>query len=364
MGGDRPGRRPAGRAVLSRFVAVAVALPRLELDRPFTYRLPDGLEAETGHLVSVPFHGRTVKGWVLGPTDDVPERVLAVRRVLSPLPVFDEPTLALCRWISERYVVPLAVAIDRIHPPRVAAEEGRPAAPAAPPPRRAVGGALSAYPGGRALLDAVARGSGAFVLRPLPDDESPACVDAVAATLAGGRDAVVVVPDAQPLPATARAVAEAFGEACLVFVGGDPRQRYRAWLDMLAGRYRVVVGTRPAVFAPVRRPGLIWVHREAHPGHREERTPSYQVREVALARARLAGAACVLAGHAPSADAADLADAGRVGLVRPPREVERRAAPVVETARPDAEDRSARLGALLRGARGAFLLVSRRGYGV
>lgn len=365
MGGHRPRRRSPGRPVLSRFVSVAVAVPRLELDRPFTYRLPDGVEAITGHLVSVPFHGRTVRGWVLGPTDEVPDRVLPVRRVLSRRAAFDQPTLALCRWVSERYVVPLAVAIDRAHPPRVAAEEERPAgpAPATPTPPR-IGGVLSSYPGGPALLDAARAGSGAFVVRPLPEHESGVCVEAVAATLAGGRDAVVVVPEGEPLPATARAVAEAFGEACLVFVGGEPRERYRAWLDALAGRYRVVVGTRPTVFAPVRRAGLVWVSREAHPGHREERTPSYHVREVALARARLAGAACVLAGHAPSADAADLADAGRVSLVRPGREVERLAAPVVETARPEAEDRSPRLTALLRQAGGAFLLVSRRGYGV
>jgi primosomal protein N' (replication factor Y) len=56
--------------------------------------------------------------------------------------------------------------------------------------------------------------------------------------------------------------------------------------------------------------------------------------------------------------------AGAVSVVRAPRAAERAAAPLVETVPPEAEDRSARLGAVLRGTRSAALIVSRRGYGV
>jgi primosomal protein N' (replication factor Y) len=343
-------------------VAVAVNLPRLELDRPFTYLAPTGISA--GHVVSVPFHGRTVKGWVLGPTDDVPGRVLAVRRVLSPVPVFRAGDLPLYRWMAERYVAPLATVIDRAVLPRVASEEGRPVPAPAPVPSPEVEAVLPAYEGGAELLAAAGEGSGAFVVRPLPDEEALACVEAVAACLAGGRDAVVAVPEAEPLPHTARAVADAFGPAALTLVGGEPRHRYRAWLELLGDRYRVAVGTRPVVFAPVRKLGLVWVHREAHPGHREERAPYHHVRDVALARARLGGAVCVLAGLSPSADGALLADRGAAALVRPARQRERAAAPLVETARPEGEDRSPRLTEALKAGRGAFLLLSRRGAGV
>jgi primosomal protein N' (replication factor Y) len=343
---------------------VAVDVPRLELDRAFTYLAPDGVGM--GQLVSVPFHRRTMKGWVLGETDDVPPRILPVRRVLSRVPLFDERLLDLYRWMAERYVAPLATVIDRAHPPRVAGEEEG-WAPGEPPSvvdRTAPGGVLGAYEGGDALVGSCRDGNGAFVLRPLPDDEAAACVEAVAACLAGGRDAIVIVPEAEPLPHTARAVAEAFPESALLFVGGDPRQRYRAWLDVLARRYRVVVGTRPAVFAPVRRLGLVWANREAHPGHREERAPHHHVRDVALARARLEAATCVLAAHGPSAEALAEWEAGRAIVVRVPRAREREAAPLVEVVRPAEEDRSPRLARALKAAGGAFLLVSRRGYGV
>jgi primosomal protein N' (replication factor Y) len=368
VGGSQPRRRPPPGSGLSGVpVAVAVDLPRLELDRPFTYLLPGDRAPGTGLLVSVSFHGRTVRGWVLGPTEDVPARTLPVRRVLSRVPLFDDRLLALYRWVAERYVVPLSVAIGRSHPPRVASEEGRSrdelgepkgANPATLP------AVLDRYQRGEDLASAVGNGSGSFVVRPLPDEEAAACVEAVAMALDGGRDVVVIVPEAEPLPHTARQVVDTFRHLAVLLVGGERRERYRAWLNVLDGRYRVVVGTRPAVFAPVRRLGLVWVHREAHPAHREERAPYHHVREVALARAGLERAVCVLAGLSPSGEAAAMAEDGRITRVQPPRSVERSAAPLVEAGRPAAEDRSPRLTALLRRSGGGFLMVSRHGYGM
>jgi len=314
--------------------------------------------------VSVPFHGRTARGWTLGPPEDVPGRVLPIRRVLSKRPLFHEGALRLYRWMRERYVVPLSVVIGRAHPPRLASEESRPSAPPGEVPQVAAPSVLGRYHGGRELLEACRGGSGAFAVRPIPGDEAPACLEAVAACVAGGRDAVVLVPEAEPLPATARLVAEAFGPAALLYVGGEPRERYRAWLDLLAGRFRIAVGTRPGVFAPVPRLGLVWVHREVHPGHREERAPRHHVREIALARARLEGAVCVLAGLLPSSDTAAQVEAGELRPVRAPRGLERSAAPFVEATRPGPEGRSPRLARLLREAGGAFLLTSFHGYGV
>ena len=63
----------------------------------------------------------------------------------------------------------------------------------------------------------------------------------------------MVVPEATPVPATAAAIVEAFGDRAALYLGGSKRARYRMWLDIAAGRFDVVVGTRPAVFAP--RPG-------------------------------------------------------------------------------------------------------------
>jgi primosomal protein N' (replication factor Y) len=368
---------------------VCVAVPRLSLDRPFTYVLSEEEGAGTGSLVSVPFHGRTVKGWVLGPASEVPQgRLLGVRKVRSAVRFFNQETLSLLRWTSERYLAPLATVIERSHPPRVVSEERDPdvagavdaGTPSRSPSARLGGGlpghapppapstaltrssidVLARYGGQRSLLEP---GTTTW-LRPLPREETDVCAAAVAACLTAGRTAIVLVPEADPVPATAATVLEAFGRRVVLFAGGDDRIRYRTWLDVQAGRFDVVVGTRPAVFSPLRELGLIWISRECHPGHREERSPYHHVREVAMARARLHGAACVLASLSPSADTADGVATGAIRSARAPRAVERAAAPLVETTAPEAEDRSPRLAALLKRARSAALIVSRRGYGV
>lgn len=337
---------------------MSVDVPLLSLDRPFTYLLPDASDAGLGSLVSVKFHGRTVRGWILGPASETPQaRLLRVSRVRSPVRFFDQPMLELLRWMSERYIAPLCTVIARSHPPRVAAEEkalaGRPPVDSRRPP-----GVLSRY-GGVSLEP-----GRTTWLRPLPGEEASTCVEAVEACVNAGKQALVLVPVAEPLPATAQAVLERFGGSVVAFAGGEARERYRTWLEIQAGGYDVVVGTRPAVLAPLSRLGMIWISREVHPGHREERSPYYHVREVAKARARIDDAACVLASLSPSVETAAWAEIGAIRVARPSRSQERRAAPLVETTPPEAEDRSIRLSALLRKARSAALIVSRRGYGV
>jgi primosomal protein N' (replication factor Y) len=361
---------------LSGPVAVCVDRPVLALDRPFTYDLPAELEAGVGSLVQVRFHGRAVRGWVLGATDDVPARMLPVVRRVSPVRFFDERLLALYRWMSERYVSPLAAVIGRAVPPRVASEEvagvsggaglrrgrfapsppfGRLRAPApvGSPERPSLS---DGYSDGARLLDALREGSGTFLLRTGPGDDASVAVESVAAALAGGRRAVVIVPEVEPVPATVEAVVDAFGDDVARFFGVDRRARYRTWLEIAAGRYGVVVGTRPAVFAPVPDLGLVYVAREHHALHREERAPYFHVREVASERGRIERAACVLASVMPSLEA----------LSMPHRGVEpaRRRWPPVEVVRPGPEGRAPRLVRALRDVRRAFLYEPVRGYGV
>ena len=303
-----------------------------------------------GSLVQVLFHGRATRGWILGSTDDVPDRMLRVRKAVSPVRFFDERMLELLRWVSERYVAPLAAVIARSHPPRVVSEErGLPSAtgPAsrAPARTRDAGDPLRNYKGG-----------GAYVLRPAPRDEQEVAVEAVRACIAAGRRAIVLVPEADPMPGTASAVLRGFPDRSVAFVGGDRRGRYGTWLDIRSGRFDVVVGTRPAVFAPIDNLGLVWVAREHHPGHREERSPYYHVRDVGLARARIQGAVCVMASLCPSTEAM----AVEARHVTPTA----RSWPPVEVVRPGPEGRAPRLVAALKTARRGFLYEPLPGYGI
>jgi primosomal protein N' (replication factor Y) len=375
-----------GAAVLSGPVAVCVDRPLLSLDRPFTYELAEELDAGVGSLVQVRFHGKLVRGWVLGPTDDLPARMLKVHKRVSPVRFFDERMLDLYRWIGERYVAPLASVIARSYPPRVVSEEGgggdgAVAAGGGSPRRSALTGLLETaasgfaprptalrdgtttspllsdgYVNGPRLLDDLRDGSGTYVVRSAPGEEGALAVECVGAVLTTGRSVVVLVPEVDPLPGTVKGIVDAFGEDVVCFFGGDKRSRYRTWLDIANGRYRVVVGTRPAVFAPVPNLGLLFVGREHHALHREERSPYFHVRDVAVDRAAREGAVAVLASVMPSLEALETPHVGVEAIGRQ--------WPRVEAVKPGPEGRAPRLLATLRQARRAFLYEPIRGYGV
>jgi primosomal protein N' (replication factor Y) len=342
--------------ILSGPVAICIDRPLLSLDRPFTYELDGDLGGGVGSLVQVPFHGTLVRGWVLGRTDDVPERMLRVRRVVSPVRQFDASMLELCRWVSGRYVAPLASVIVRSHPPRVASEDSRPGVTYDAPHVDVRSDALAGYANGDALAAALRDGTGTFVVRNAPGEEAAIAVDCIAGARAAGKTAILIVPEVDPMPATVAAVLDAFGDGVARFFGGDKRSRYRMWLDIARGRYPVVVGTRSAVFAPVRDLGVVVVSREQHVLHREERSPYFHVREVAAARARIHVATCVLLSVMPSLEALAL---DHVDIE--PRE---RTWPPVEVVKPGPEGRAPRLVASLRSAMRAFLYEPLRGYGV
>jgi primosomal protein N' (replication factor Y) len=282
-------------------------------------------------------------------------------RAVSPVRFFDAPMLALARWIAERYVTPLATVLGALSPPRVAEEEPD----VHPPPSGAVAepvlvptSLLAGYDRGPALLEAIGRrdGDGAWIVRPAPEEEASVAIELVAATIRTGRRVIVLVPEAEPVPFTASALRAAFGDRVGVFLGGSKRERYRRWLEIVEGRFDVIVGTRSAVFAPASELGLLLVCRESHPAMREDRAPYHHARDVALERARATGARCVLLTVCPSGEAAAL------GL--PDVGPARRRWPKVEVVRPGVDGRARRLIDALRVATRAFVFAPLPGYGI
>ncbi|WP_157740168.1 primosomal protein N' [Micromonospora auratinigra] len=194
-----------------------------------------------------------------------------------------------------------------------------PADPAAPPavaPRASSGappaGAVDPrgwrdYPAGPAFLRALTDGRPArAVWSALPgEDWAARYADAVAATVAGGRGALVVVADARDLDRLDAALTEVLGagrHVCLSAALG-PARRYRAFLTALRGEVPVVVGTRAAMFAPVDRLGLVAVWDDGDDLHAEPRAPYPHAREVLLTRAQLADTAALVGGYSRTAEA-------------------------------------------------------------
>ncbi|MCU1590235.1 MAG: Primosomal protein, partial [Frankiales bacterium] len=312
---------------------VAVDTGLAHLDRPFDYAVPVTMAegAQPGCRVRVRFAGRQVDGVVIERVDASDHaRLTPLTTLVSPERVLAPEIAVLARAVADRSAGTLYDVLRLALPPRHARVEAEaPTAPPGPPPRPHPG-PWARYDAGTSFLTALAEGrSPRAVWSALPGPAWPEEVAlAVRAAVAGGRGAVVVVPDARDLARVSTALTDLPHAALSADLG--PAERYRRWLRVRRGEVKAVVGTRAAAFAPVADLGLVVIWDDGDDLHAEPRSPYVHVRDVLVLRAHLAGAAMLLAGHARTAEAQLLVDTGWARSLQAPRAEVRRTAPRVE----------------------------------
>ena len=126
-------------------------------------------------------------------------------------------------------------------------------------------------------------------------------LQAIARLLEEGKGAIVLVPEISLTPQTVRRFAGRFGgQVAVLHSALSDGERYDEWHRIRTGEARVVVGPRSAIFAPVANLGLIVVDEEHDPSYKQDETPRYHARDVAVMRARFEGARIVLGSATPS----------------------------------------------------------------
>lgn len=124
---------------------------------------------------------------------------------------------------------------------------------------------------------------------------------AMHAVLEAGRSSILLVPEIGLTPAVAADLHQIFGEEVAILHSAlSGPERAEQWHRIRRGDARVVVGTRSAVFAPVQDLALILVDEEQDSSYKQEETPRYHARDVAVVRAKMAGATVVLGSATPS----------------------------------------------------------------
>jgi primosomal protein N' (replication factor Y) len=172
-----------------------------------------------------------------------------------------------------------------------------------------------------------------------------------------GQSAIVLVPEISLTPQTAGRFVQRFKDAgvAVLHSGLSAAKRHQQWAAAAAGRARVVVGARSAVFAPVERLGLIVVDEEHASDYKQDQQPRYHARDVAIKRAQLEGAGVLLGSATPSLESWANAQAGRSRLWELPQRVGGGALPRVRIVDLAAERRAA--GELSRGAKRELRLL-------
>ncbi len=156
-------------------------------------------------------------------------------------------------------------------------------------------------------------------------------LSAIEAALAAGRGALLMVPEIALTPAMAAQFESRFGDQVAILHSAfHDSERSAQWRRLRKGEARVAVGTRSAVFAPVVNLGLVIVDEEHDSSYKQEETPRYNGRDVAIVRARAAHAVAVLGSATPSLESRFNAERGKSRLLELNARVANRPMPAVE----------------------------------
>lgn len=158
-----------------------------------------------------------------------------------------------------------------------------------------------------AVIDAAReRGAGEVVLVDgvTGSGKTEVYLQAIEAALAAGRTACVLVPEISLTPQTVGRFRGRFGDTVAVMHSRMSQgERYDQWDFIRSGAARVVVGARSALFTPLSNLGLIIIDEEHEGSYKQDSSPRYHARDVAVWMARRAGAAVVLGSATPSIEA-------------------------------------------------------------
>lgn len=336
------------------------------LRHTFTYTVPADLvhEVRLGHRVRIPFGRRTIHGYIVDFPHEAPDRKLRAIQAIDPPEVLLTPEiLRLTRWVSDYYLAPWGQVLDAALAPPVRKSPGR-RARRGPSPEEGAGPASSSGPspaagaaaglapgssgfalappgdsagGGRrltlvpeqqsayaAIRQAVDRGSyGAFLLFGVTGSGKTEVYLRVAEDVVReGGSVLFLVPEIALGAQILDRIAERFaGQVGLYHSQTGEAQRLDVWRRARAGQLPVVVGTRSAVFVPLPRLRLIVVDEEQEGAYKQEETPRYHSRDVAIVRARQAGAVIVLGSATPALESLYNAEQGKYELLRLPARI-------------------------------------------
>ena len=278
----------------------------VSLDKTFDYAIPDAWHADgraerlaVGSIVRITLGGRRLRGWVTEVGVDPPAgvEVLPLAQLTGMGPPSD--VLSLTRWAAWRWAGRTVHLLRAASPPRVVTRPASARSTSTPG-----GGSPQRY------HDLFEHPGAVTVLRCPPADDGVA----VARAAARRGDALIVVPG---LADARRIAADLRRQGVRVALGFDD------WARAAAGT--TVVGTRTAVWMPIPRLAAVVVLDEHSESLQSEQAPTWHAREVALERARRAGAPAVLVSPVPTLEALEAGELRTLGRV-----AERDGWPVVE----------------------------------
>ncbi|MFA5350039.1 MAG: primosomal protein N' [Candidatus Omnitrophota bacterium] len=272
------------------YAKVVLGLP---IEGPFDYLVPPGLENKVfiGIRIWVNFRNKKEVAYVVGLSSKTKiKKIKEVSAVIDAAAVLDENMLLLTRMLAEYYCCSWGEAIEAALPDelRKGRETGNGSVFQAPEKEK-----TEPFP--------------VFVQG---QDRFPVYLREIKEALASARSAIVLFTDILEAERAKELIEKKSDTEVFLAFRKQPKE-LEVWKKISQAQKCVVVGTRSSIFSPVNNLGLIIVDQEQDQVYKQEQSPHYQARQVALMRAQICGSKVVFGGLVPSLESFHLAQEGK-----------------------------------------------------
>lgn len=270
------------------FARVALGLP---VDGPFDYIVPLGLEKKikVGSRVWVSFRTEKKLGYTVGLSRRTSVKKLKeISEVVDEYPLLDEAMLSLGREAADYYACSWGEVIDTMLPEDL--REGKKVVYQEYPP------ALKPGKQGEALLIHDLGGEGRWKVY----------LEQISNTCGNNQSVIILLPDKNSVLNTKRFIASRFDYPAGVLYRKQPGES-ESWLKAKMGEIRILIGTRSAIFAPLKNLGLIIIDEEQDSVYKQDQVPHYHARQIGLMRMNREGLKLIFGSGSPSLESIYLA---------------------------------------------------------
>ena len=323
-----------------RIVHVALDLPLPSL---FDYVIDEAKDVDQsdwiGQIVRIPFSNGKKIGVVTGisGSSQLPvEKLKTVTEKLAHIPALPADWLALCEFCSRYYQHPIGEVVHFALPPLLRLGKMPAAIKAKPPRAKPAPEKPQLLPEQRSAVDAILAtpGFATHLLHGVTGSgKTEVYLQAIEEMLRRGKQALMLVPEIALTPQLEQRVSARFPAAHVVSahsgLGGAARSR--AFIDALAGKANVILGTRLAVFIPMPRLGLIVIDEEHDSSFKQQEGFRYSARDVSIFRAKQLDVPIVLGSATPSLETYYHARTHRFGSLKLTRRAVAESLPEVRT---------------------------------
>ncbi|MFC1509287.1 primosomal protein N' [Candidatus Omnitrophota bacterium] len=316
------------------------------IEGPFTYAIPESLRHDVlvGSCCEVSFGSKLITGYVVGLSSECKIKSLKpVLRVLNKAPLMDGVMLRLTKWISEYYYSSWGEAISAAVPSVI-----KKSLNVKRKSRKLIEEDVIEFIDGsethliptqeqRESLNLIKKSMNdkvhnVFLLHGVTGSgKTEVYLQAIQHMLELGRSSIILVPEISLTPQTVARFKARFKEKVAVLhsrlLGS---KRALEWGRIASGDAQIVIGARSAIFAPLKNLGLVVVDEEHETSYKQEDTPRYNAREVAIKRAELSGAVVILGSATPSLESFYAARKGHYKLIELSERIDSKLLPEVE----------------------------------